>query len=255
MEEGTLKVVKQATQPLPFLEHLQVPVLYVDGEPPYVPVFAVCRAIGIPPDPHIRRWRNLLLWETAQKLPFQTEKRGKRLVWCLSIAEIPFLYSLFNWELVTPAMRVQIKRAAKEGARLAGLAYQEMQDRYKSVRQLLFSFLSRNADLDGWFQRYQAARSDQLSSEDLPGLLLRLDQGRTLYQGAIDHARKMLRDMGELPVIDALVLDQDHTVLDTIAMPILPIIAAEDIKLFAAWLSLIATWHRSMERFGQERGE
>jgi hypothetical protein len=31
MEEGTLKVVKQATQPLPFLEHLQVPVLYVEG--------------------------------------------------------------------------------------------------------------------------------------------------------------------------------------------------------------------------------
>jgi hypothetical protein len=150
-------------------------------------------------------------------------------------------------------MRVQIKRAAKEGARLAGLAYQEMQDRYRSVRQMLFSFLSRNADLDGWFQCYQAVRSAQLPPEDLPGLLLALSQGRAIYQGAVDHARKMLRDMGELPVIDALVLNQDHMVIDTVAMPLLPIVATEDIKLFAARLSQIAAWHRSMEKFWQER--
>ncbi len=253
MGEKIGKVTKQSTHPLPFLEEIQVPILYVEEEPPFMPVFAVCQALGIPPDPHIRRWRRLLIWETARKLPFQTAKRGKRLVWCLSIAEIPILYGMFKWNLVSPSMRARIKQAAKEGVRLAGAAYQEMQSRYKSVRQMLFSFLTQNADLDGWFLRYRVKHADQLPAKELPALELLLAQGRAVYQGAVDIARKMLEDMGELPVIDALVIDRENTVIDSIAMPLFPIVSDEDLKRFAEQLAQIATWHRTMEAFGKNR--
>jgi hypothetical protein len=89
-DNEVLEVVAQTTTRLPSLDD-QVPVLYLSDGRPYIPVFAVCRAFGIHPDIHIRRWRRLVLWITARKLPFQTEKRGKRLVWCLLISEVPFL--------------------------------------------------------------------------------------------------------------------------------------------------------------------
>src|SRR5256885_1677907 len=100
MNEREQEVVAQKMIPLPFLSD-EVPALYLADGRPYIPVFAVCHALGIRADMHIRRWRRLALWVTARKLPFQTEKRGKRPVWCLLISQVPFLYSLFDWELVS----------------------------------------------------------------------------------------------------------------------------------------------------------
>src|SRR5260221_580761 len=59
-ENEVLEVVVQTTTRLPFLDD-QVPVLYLSDGRPYIPVFAVCRAFGIRPDIHIRRWRRLVL--------------------------------------------------------------------------------------------------------------------------------------------------------------------------------------------------
>ena len=133
---------------------------------------AVCQALGIRADMHIRRWRTLVLWITARKLPFQTEKRGKRLVWCLLISQVPFLYSLFNWKLVSPERRLQLLRASKEQVKLADLAYQEMQQRYKAMRQALFTFLTTFADIDTFLQRYADVLSPHLMTNLLSRSLL-----------------------------------------------------------------------------------
>ena len=50
------EVVAQTTTRLPFLDDL-VPVLYLSDGRPHIPVVAVCRALGIRPDIHIRRFR------------------------------------------------------------------------------------------------------------------------------------------------------------------------------------------------------
>src|SRR5260370_22413635 len=131
MDDNQQVVIEQRTVPSPFLND-EVPALYLADGRLYIPVCTVCQALGIRADMHIRRWRTLVLWITARKLPFQTEKRGKRLVWCLLISEVPFLYSLFNWKLVSPEMLLQLLRAYKEQANLADLAYQEMQQRDKA---------------------------------------------------------------------------------------------------------------------------
>src|SRR5258708_13336710 len=153
MNESQQEVIEQTMATLPFLDD-EVPALYLADGRLYMPVCAVCRALGIRADTHIRRWRTLVLWITARKLPFQTEKRGKRLVWCLLISEVPFLYSLFDWKLVSPERRLQLRRATEEQVKLANLAYQEMQQRYKALRQSLFWFLTTFADIDALLEHY-----------------------------------------------------------------------------------------------------
>lgn len=74
MDGTNQEVIEQTMVTLPFLDD-EVPALYLADGRPYIPVCAVCRALGIRADTHIRRWRTLVLWITARKLPFQTEKR------------------------------------------------------------------------------------------------------------------------------------------------------------------------------------
>src|SRR5712691_3751900 len=161
MNEREQEVVAQRMIPLPFLSD-EVPALYLADGRPYIPVFAVCHALGIPPASSIRRWRNLALWVTARKLPFQTRKQGKRLVWCLLISQVPFLYSLFDWKLVAPERQAQLRQATEAQIQLSNQAYQEMQQCYKATRQLLFQFMTECADIERFFQRSVQVASMQL---------------------------------------------------------------------------------------------
>jgi len=133
LDEHDEQVVRQTTIALPFLEE-RVPTLYVADRRLYIPVFAVCRVLGIRADTHIQRWRRLVFWGTACKLPFQTEKRGRCLVWCLLISEVPYLYSLFDWGLLSPDRRRQLYEATHAHAQLLGQVYQEMQAQYATTR-------------------------------------------------------------------------------------------------------------------------
>src|SRR5215470_11470594 len=153
MDENQQVVIEQRTVTLPFLDD-EVPALYLADGRPYIPVCAVCRVLGIRADTHIRRWRTLVLWITARKLPFQTEKRGKRLVWCLLISEVPFLYGLFDWKLISPERRLQLRQATKEQIKLTDQVYQHMQHEYKAMRQALFRFMSTFADIDTLLTSY-----------------------------------------------------------------------------------------------------
>src|SRR5258708_3836991 len=253
MDENQQVVIEQRTVTLPFLND-EVPALYLADGRPYVPVCAVCRALGIRADMHIRRWRKLVLWITARKLPFQTEKRGKRLVWCLLISQVPFLYGLFDWELVSPERRLQLERATEEQVKLSALAYQEMQQQYQAMRRALFTFLTTFANIDVLLQHYTDVLSPTLDEESSLALSSLIGSGRSLIQKATAHARKMVQDQGELPIIDAFKIDANNRVIDTFSMPLLPIVPYEDSELFFILMSQIATWRQELKAFWSERG-
>jgi len=153
MEESQLAVIEQTTVALPFLDE-EVPALFMADGRIYIPVYEVCRALGISPDTHIRHWQKLVVWMTARKLPLQTEKRGRRLVWCLLISQVPYLYSLFDWQLVSTQRLIQLRWATEEQAKLADMAYQIMQKDYKVLRQGLFRFLIMYVNFEKILQRY-----------------------------------------------------------------------------------------------------
>jgi hypothetical protein len=253
MDGTNYEVIAQTTVTLPFLDD-KVPALYLTDGRPYIPVCAICRALGIPADTHIRSWRTLALWITARKLPFQTEKRGKRLVWCLLISQVPFLYGLFDWKLVSTERRLQLRRATEEQMKLANLAYQEMQQQFKAMRQTLFAFLTTFADIDVLLQRYTCALSPTLDTESSLTLIALIERGCSLFQSATVHARKMLHDQGTLPIIDAFKIDADNNVIDTFSMPLLPIVPHEDSEHFFVLMRQIAAWSEELQTFWSERG-
>src|SRR5260221_6148602 len=217
MNESQQEVIEQTMATLPFLDD-EVPALYLADGRLYIPVCAVCHALGIRANIHIRRWQRLVLWITARKLPLQTEKRGKRLVWCLLISQVPFLYSLFDWKLVSPERRLQLRRATEEQVKLADLAYQEMQQQYKAMRRALFTFLTTFTDIDTLLQQYADVLSPALDSESSRALSTLIDCCRSLFRKATTLARKMLHDQGELPIIDVVKIAADNTVTDTCSM-------------------------------------
>jgi hypothetical protein len=253
MGESQQEVIEQTTVTLPFLDD-EVPALSLADGRLYVPVRAVCWALGIQADTHSRRWRTLGLWITARKLPFQTEKRGKRLVWCLLISEVPFLYSLFDWKLVSPERRLQLRRATEEQVKLADLAYQEMQQRYKAMRQTLFTFLTTFADIDVLLQQYAHVLSPTLDNEASLTLIALIEGGRSLFQDATAHARNILHDQGELPIIDVFKIGADNKVIDTFSMPLLPIVPQEESEQFFALMGQLTAWRQELQAFWNARG-
>lgn len=252
-ETEVLEVVLQTTTRLPFLDD-QVPALYLSDGRPYIPVFAVCHALGIRADTHIQRWRRLVLWIGACKLPFQTEKRGKRWVWCLLISEVPFLYSLFDWKLVAPERWLQLDRATEAQITLADQAYQQMQHEYKTMRQVLFTFMGTFADIDTLLMRYAEALGPRLDSETAILLTDLCEHGRSLFEQAFKHARKMLQEQGELPVVDLFKIGTDNQVIDTFSMPLFPLVPREDRESFFAFMRLLAAWQQEIATFWDERG-
>ncbi len=253
MDEHSEQVVRQTTIALPFLDE-QVPALIVADGRPYIPVFAVCRVLGIRADTHIQRWRRLIFWGTARKLPFQTENRGRRLVWCLLISEVPYLYSLFDWSPLPPERRRQLHEAAHAHAQLLGQAYQEMQAQYAATRQALFSVLTLAAELDATFWPAMAEKAASLPSEAQARYAQLLDSGHDVYERLIAHTRKMLyAQQDESLIVDAVKLDAEHRVIDTFFLPLFPVVSREESLMLTELLQQVARWHQALTDFWQAR--
>jgi hypothetical protein len=239
-------VIEQRTVGLPFLDD-EVPALILSDGKIYLPVYKVCHALGIRADRHIRHWKNLALWITAQKLPFRTERQGKHQVWCLSIAHVPFLYSLFDWQLVSSERRLQLLRATEKQVVLADLAYQEMQLRYQTMRKALFTFLTTFSDIDALLQRYIHVLSSTRENRSPLTLVAHIERGRSLFQDATDQARKMVHEQGELPIIEIFTIDAENTVIDSSSMPLLPIVPEEESERFLALIEQLTAWKKEFE--------
>ncbi len=252
MKEYHQDAIKQTTMTLPFLND-EVPALSLADGRLYIPVYAVCHTLGIRAEVHIRRWRRLVLWINARKLPLQTKKQGKRLVWCLPILEVPYLYGLFNWQLVSPERRLQLCQATEEQAKRSNLVYQQMQQEYKVMHQALFTFLTSFADIDTLLQQYVEILSDILDDESALLLASFIDSDRSLFQKTILHARKMLYDQEMLPIIDTFKTDADNKVIDSFSMPLLPIVPLEDKDLFIVFMRQLVDWRRELQAFWSEQ--
>lgn len=248
MEESQQVVIEQTTVTLPFLGE-EVPALSLADGSLYIPVFAVCHALGIGTDVHIRRWRHLVLWTTARKLPVRMQKRGKHLVWCLLFSQVPNLYSLFNWQLVSPQRRVQLRRATEEQVELANLAYQTMQQEHKALRRNLFRFLITYARFEKILQRYADVLHPILDDESSLDFETLLDKGCFLYEQATELARKMLLDQDESSIIDAFTVGADGQLTETYSFPLFPIVSDQDSKRFFSYIDMLMLWYEDFHDF------
>lgn len=254
-DRGNAEVLRQETITLPHFEY-QVPAVYVaDCQAPYIPVIAVCRMLGIRADTRIPRWRTLLLWEDARKLPLQTENGGKRVVWCLPIGAVSFLFSCFDWKYVDQACQQHMHQMIDDCCAALDRAHREMAANYTFIRRSLFEFLTVYADFMPRLGRFALCLhillADLAASRQLETLLA---EGRALVQEATAHARGMLQDLLQGPVVDAISLGPDGEVIKEFSLPLFTVVPREDSTRFFEYLRKLTKWDQGLTAFLEEHG-
>src|SRR6266516_2090832 len=169
---------QQTTMMLPYFDE-EVAALYLADGTAYLPVRSLCRMFGLRAETHIPRWRKLVLWASARKLPLQTA-RGQRIVWCLHLGALPFWCVCFNWSLVPAERREQLHQATNAWQEDVAQAQRLLLERYRSLRRDLFAFLEAYSDAETWLDHWSqhlSATIDAASSRQFETLL---SQGKTL---------------------------------------------------------------------------
>lgn len=242
------QTIHQTTMMLPYFDE-EVPVLYLADGTGYLPVRPLCRMLGLSPETHIPRWRGLVLWANARKLPLRTA-RGERLVWCLHMGALPFWCVCFNWSLVSAGRREQLRRAIDAWQEDVALAQEQLLDRYRSLRRDLFEFLASYSDAEDWLDRWALHLSSWLDVSSARQFELLLSQGKTLIGQATAQARKMIQEQALTLIVDVVTLDANGAMTETdISFPLFPVIPHEDREQFFASVRKLAQWHQDMATF------
>ena len=248
IDKHVKQVVQQSTMILPHFD-CEVPILYVADGTAYVPVIALCEMLGLRADRHIQQWRKLVLWANACKLPLRMKSGKTRIVWCLHRGAFPFLYGCFNWSLVSPERRMQLRQATDEWIELSNHAYQEMQVRYKEMRRFLFTFLTTYADTSLSLRRLAEQLYKLLDFDSRIRLDELVTQGTFLIEQATKHARTMLQDQASTPIVDVLKVGSEGNIIETFSLPLLPAVPHEDKEKLIELLEKLVQWYRDFTRF------
>ena len=241
------QVVKQSTIVLPYFDE-EVPVLYLADDTAYLPVRSLCHMLGLRAETHIPRWRRLVLWANARKLPIQTA-RSRRMMWCLHFGALPFWCACFNWSLVSDERREQLRWATDAWQEDITQAQRILLERYRSLRSDLFAFLEIYSDAETWLDHWAlhlSATLDTVSSRQFETLL---SQGKALIGQATAQAREMVQEQAMAPIIDIVTLDESGAVTETETQPLFPVVSREDREQFFASVRRLAHWHREVRTF------
>lgn len=245
------KPVHQATIHLPHFDY-DVPIIYPDGEEGFVPVRAVCDMLGIRADTRIPRWRTLLLWEGARKLPWQREGQRTCIAWCLHLGALPFLYHCFDWSFVLPDRRKQLYQATEEALDVLEGERKKRESRYRTLRQLLFPFLVKMDGADGRLQEKAQEMSSSLTEDAQQRLKTLAQVGCTIIQTTTTIAKNMLHEMGTSWIVDGIQIDETGNITDTFSMPLFPILPKEeDIDAFVQAGRMLLFWCDDLDAFLQ----
>jgi hypothetical protein len=242
------QVIRQMTIMLPYFDE-EVPAIFLADGTAYLPVRSLCCMLGLRAETHIPRWQKLVLWASARKLPLQTA-RGRRIAWCLHMGALPFWCACFNWSLVAPARREQLRQATDAWEKDVAQAQQLLLERYRALRRYLFTFLEVYSDAETWLDQWALHLSPSLDVASSRQLELILSQGRTLISQATAQARKIVQEQAMAPVLDVVTLHANGAVTETdTSFPLFPIVPHEDREQFFASLRMLAQWHFDMAAF------
>jgi hypothetical protein len=243
-----IHVVQQGTMRLSYFDY-EVPVLSLPDGTRYIPVVALCRMLGLNSRTHMPRWRQLFLWEHARKLPLRTEKRGTRIVWCLHLGALFFWCSCFNWSLVAPERRVQLRQATDAGLKYLEQAHQEMLTRYREMRHVLFRFLTDHADAKTHLQQLAEDIHPRLDATSCAALDVLIKEGCAFIDEATVHARTILQDQTTAPIMDVVTIDAEGNVTEVGSLPLLPVMPEEESGQFFASIDRLTRWYGDLAVF------
>jgi hypothetical protein len=239
--------VRQVTITLSYF-HYEVPVLYVGEGTRYIPMIALCEMLGLRADTHIPRWRKLLLWANARKLPLQTAS-GKRIVWCLQLGALPFWCACFTWSLVLPVRLEQLRQATDAWLEEVEQANQLMLDGYRSLRQYLYTFLAEYSDTKTWLDQLALCLPPSLDVASSLQLEELLSERHTLIDQATAHAGKMVQEMVVSSIVDIVTIEVNGAMTGIGTFPIFPVVPGVDCQQFFEYASNLSQWNQDMAAF------
>lgn len=243
MKENS-KIIQQMILRLPYF-NTEIPVLHAADGKSYVPIVALCSMLGLDANTHIPKWRKLVLWMHAQKLPFHTATGYKRIVWCLHMGAIPLWCACFDWSLVSPERQEQLHQATEAWSEVLGQAHQEMLNSYKQMRSMLFEFLIAYKDTDAALAKLITHLSSILGDVDHCTQLEKVvTQGQNLILEATDLAYRMLQEQATDPIIDAVKIDKSSEVLEEISLPLFPFFDKQDCQRFFDYVVQLSRWYQ-----------
>jgi hypothetical protein len=242
--------VRQATITLPFFDY-EVPVLSLDDGRRYIPVIALCEMLGLRANAYIPRWRKLVLWANARKLPLSTN-RGKRIVWCLHLGALPFWCACFHWSFVSSERRKQLQQATDAWLKDIAQAHQQMQEDYRSLRRDLFTFLIAYSDVEDRLRQWQIRLSPILDVAASKQFEMLTTQGCVIIDRATTQARKILHEQAMTPTVDVFTLNANGEVTESGTLPLFPVVAREESERFFECISHLTQWYRDIAAFLQK---
>lgn len=245
----TEQAIQQTTMILPYFNE-EVSVLCLPDGSRYIPVIALCEMFGLRADAHIPRWRTLVLWHNARKLPWRTPTGCMRIVWCLHVGALPLWCNCFHWSLVTPSRQAQLQEATNAWLKATEQAHQEMLTEYREMRRRLFEFLLAYTYADKMLPRPALYLSLLLDSGDARMQLEELvARGRDLIQQATHHARNMLQAQDAMPIMDVVTLGKEGEIEEVGSQPLFPVVPREERAQFYEYLKLLSEWHQEFAAF------
>lgn len=245
----TEQVIQQTTMILPYFNE-EVSLLCLPDGSRYIPVIALCEMFGLRADIHIPRWRTLVLWCNARKLPWRAPTGRTCIVWCLHVGALPLWCNSFNWSLVTPSRQAQLQDATDAWLKVTEQVHQEMLTEYREMRCRLFEFLLAYTYADKMLPRPALYLSLLLDNSDarlqLEGLIAR---GRDLIQQATTHARDMLQAQDAMPIMDIVKLGKEGEMEEVGSQPLFPVVPRQERAQFYEYLKLLSNWHQEFAAF------
>ncbi len=238
------QAIQQTTIILPYFDE-EVPALYLADGTAYFPVKALCNMLGLRAGTHIPRWRKLVLWASARKLPLQTA-RGQRIVWCLHMGALPFWCACFNWSLVPAERREQLRQATDAWEKDVAQVQQLLLERYRSLRRYLFTFLEAYSNAESWLDQWALHLSASLDDSSSHQLELFLSQGKALINETTAQAREMVQEQAIAPIMDIITIDSSGEMAEIGTLPLIPVVPHEDREQFFASLRKLAQWYFDM---------
>ncbi len=248
MHAGEEQEIYQTTMVLPFF-HEEVPVLSLGNGTRYIPVIALCTILGLPAKIYIPRWRRLMLWRHARKFPYRTNRGSRRVVWCLHLGAVPLLSACFHWNLVSLERRIQLHQAVDAWNTMLDMAHQELLKDYRATRSLLFTFLTTVTDRDTALKQALARSQRLLDHKSRLELDTLVQQGNTLMQRAQGHARALVHEQAQIPIIDVFNLSKEGQVSEAFSLPLLPVTSPEGRALFVEDVRQLTQWYGDVALF------
>jgi hypothetical protein len=229
--ESNQPVITQGTLPLPAFG-ADVPLLHTaEGE--YVPIRALCDALGLPPATYIGSiCRHSRYGDAVRAWPWKNADGISRPMWRLQRHYVHVWLSNLRPSQLHGERREQLRAYHEALAEAAGLVYERRQEDRQALRRAVYAGLAACQRMQVSLAEIEEQVCPHLAHLPAPAggevavgeFRVLLARGREAYDAYAMSLREVLAEITGQSVIDALVLDERGEVIDAQPMPILPVV-------------------------------